>query len=105
MTDSSRLVCIVHQVQSAETSNLRRAIPCRSVVRRAGTHRQFRRPRHLAAARGDLLLGLEKKTRFCQASASELFGKEQEPPQRETTPFYSRAPYAAAKLYAYWITR
>jgi GDPmannose 4,6-dehydratase len=50
------------------------------------------------------ILGLEKKTRFYQASTSELFGKVQEIPQKETTPFYPRSPYAAAKLYAYWIT-
>jgi GDPmannose 4,6-dehydratase len=50
------------------------------------------------------ILGLEQKTRFYQASTSELFGKVQEIPQRETTPFYPRSPYAAAKLYAYWIT-
>src|SRR4051812_2259198 len=50
------------------------------------------------------ILGMEKKTRFYQASTSELFGKAQETPQRETTPFYPRSPYAAAKLYAHWIT-
>jgi GDPmannose 4,6-dehydratase len=50
------------------------------------------------------ILGLEKKTRYYQASTSELFGKVQEIPQKETTPFYPRSPYAAAKLYAYWIT-
>ena len=50
------------------------------------------------------ILGLEKKTRFYQASTSELYGKVQEIPQRETTPFYPRSPYAVAKLYAYWIT-
>lgn len=50
------------------------------------------------------ILGLEKKTRFYQASTSELFGEVQEIPQKETTPFYPRSPYAAAKLYAYWIT-
>jgi len=49
-------------------------------------------------------LGLEKRTRFCQASTSELYGLVQETPQRETTPFYPRSPYAVAKLYAYWIT-
>src|SRR5262249_6574218 len=49
-------------------------------------------------------LGLVNKTRFYQASTSELFGKVQEIPQRETTPFYPRSPYAAAKLYAHWIT-
>jgi nucleoside-diphosphate-sugar epimerase len=50
------------------------------------------------------ILGLEKKTRFYQASTSELFGLVQEIPQKETTPFYPRSPYACAKLYAYWIT-
>ena len=50
------------------------------------------------------ILGLEKKTRYYQASSSELYGKVQEIPQKETTPFYPRSPYAAAKLYAYWIT-
>jgi GDPmannose 4,6-dehydratase len=50
------------------------------------------------------ILGLEKKTRFYQASTSEMFGKVQEIPQRETTPFYPRSPYGAAKVYAYWIT-
>ena len=50
------------------------------------------------------ILGLEKKTRFYQASTSEMFGKVQEIPQKETTPFYPRSPYGAAKVYAYWIT-
>ena len=50
------------------------------------------------------ILGLEKKTRFYQASTSELYGLVQETPQKETTPFYPRSPYAVAKLYAYWIT-
>src|SRR6202142_3421155 len=50
------------------------------------------------------ILGLEKTTKFYQASTSELFGLAQEVPQRETTPFYPRSPYAVAKLYAYWIT-
>ena len=50
------------------------------------------------------LLGLEKKTRIYQASTSELYGKVQEVPQSETTPFYPRSPYAVAKMYAYWIT-
>ena len=50
------------------------------------------------------ILGLSKKTRFYQASTSELYGLVQETPQRETTPFYPRSPYAVAKLYAYWIT-
>ena len=50
------------------------------------------------------ILGLEKKTRIYQASTSELYGKVQEVPQTETTPFYPRSPYAVAKMYAYWIT-
>ena len=50
------------------------------------------------------ILGMEKKTRFYQASISELYGLVQETPQKETTPFYPRSPYAVAKLYAYWIT-
>jgi GDPmannose 4,6-dehydratase len=50
------------------------------------------------------VLGRENKTRFYQSSTSELFGKAKESPQRETTPFYPRSPYAAAKLYGYWIT-
>ncbi len=50
------------------------------------------------------ILGLENKTRFYQASTSELYGKVQEVPQSETTPFYPRSPYAAAKIYGYWIT-
>src|SRR3546814_8201383 len=50
------------------------------------------------------ILGLSREVRFYQASTSELFGKVQETPQRETTPFYPRSPYAAAKLYAYWVT-
>ena len=53
---------------------------------------------------GIRILGLEKHSRFYQASTSELYGKVQETPQRETTPFYPRSPYGAAKLYAYWIT-
>ena len=57
-----------------------------------------------ACSRAIRILGREKKTRFYQASTSELFGKAQEIPQKETTPFYPRSPYAAAKLYAHWIT-
>ena len=53
---------------------------------------------------GIRILGLEKKTKFYQASTSELYGLVQETPQKETTPFYPRSPYAIAKLYSYWIT-
>ena len=104
MTDSSSLVHIVQQVQPDEIYNL--AAQSHVAV-------SFEEPEYTANsdALGTLrlleairILGLVKKTRFYQASTSELFGKVQEIPQRETTPFYPRSPYAAAKLYAYWIT-
>ena len=60
--------------------------------------------RHVANSRSDAHSGPEEKTRFYQASTSELYGLVQETPQKETTPFYPRSPYAVAKLYAYWIT-
>lgn len=104
MTDSSSLVRVVQQVQPDEVYNL--AAQSHVAV-------SFEEPEYTANsdALGPLrlleairILGLEKHTRFYQASTSELFGKVQEIPQRETTPFYPRSPYAAAKLYAYWIT-
>ena len=104
MTDSSSLLRIIQQVQPDEIYNLA-----------AQSHVQvsFEEPEYTANsdALGTLrileairILGLEKKTRFYQASTSELFGKVQEVPQSEKTPFYPRSPYAVAKLYAYWIT-
>ena len=104
MTDSSSLVRIVQQVQPDEIYNLA-----------AQSHVQvsFEEPEYTANsdALGTLrlleairILKLEGKTRFYQASTSELYGLVQETPQRETTPFYPRSPYAVAKLYAYWIT-
>ena len=104
MTDATNLIRLVQEVRPDEIYNLA-----------AQSHVQvsFETPQYTATADGlgtlNLLeairiLGLEKKTRFYQASTSELFGKVQETPQRETTPFYPRSPYAAAKLYAYWIT-
>ena len=104
MTDSSSLIRIVQAVQPDEIYNLA-----------AQSHVQvsFEEPEYTADsdALGALrlleairILGLEKKTRFYQASTSELYGKVQEVPQRETTPFYPRSPYGVAKLYAYWIT-
>jgi GDPmannose 4,6-dehydratase len=104
MTDATNLIRLVQEVKPDEIYNLA-----------AQSHVQvsFETPQYTATADGlgtlNLLeairiLGLEKKTRFYQASTSELFGKVQETPQRETTPFYPRSPYAAAKLYAYWIT-
>ena len=104
MTDSSSLVRIIQTVQPDEIYNL--AAQSHVAV-------SFEEPEYTADsdALGALrlleairILGLEKKTRFYQASTSELYGKVQETPQKETTPFYPRSPYAVAKLYAYWIT-
>ncbi|MEI6029399.1 MAG: GDP-mannose 4,6-dehydratase [Betaproteobacteria bacterium] len=104
LTDSSNLTRIVQQVQPDEIYNLG-----------AQSHVavSFESPEYTADvdAMGTLrlleavrILGLEKKTRFYQASTSELYGLVQEIPQKETTPFYPRSPYAVAKMYAYWIT-
>jgi GDPmannose 4,6-dehydratase len=104
MTDSSSLIRIIQQVQPDEIYNL--AAQSHVAV-------SFEEPEYTANsdALGALrileairILGLEKKTRFYQASTSELYGLVQESPQKETTPFYPRSPYAVAKLYAYWIT-
>jgi len=103
LTDTSNLVRIIQQVQPDEIYNLG-----------AQSHVQvsFEVPEYTADTDGIgtlrlleaiRILGMEKKVRFYQASTSELFGKVQEIPQKETTPFYPRSPYAAAKLYAYWI--
>ena len=103
MTDSSSLIRIIQQVQPDEIYNL--AAQSHVAV-------SFEEPEYTADsdAIGTLrlleairILGLEKRTRFYQASTSELYGKVQEIPQTETTPFYPRSPYAVAKLYAYWI--
>lgn len=104
MTDSSSLMRIIQKVQPDEIYNLA-----------AQSHVQvsFEEPEYTANSDGlgalrileaIRILGLEKKTKFYQASTSELYGLVQEIPQRETTPFYPRSPYAVAKLYAYWIT-
>jgi len=104
LTDSTNIIRIIKEVQPDEIYNLG-----------AMSHVQvsFEMPEYTADtdALGTLrileavrLLGLEKKTKIYQASTSELFGKVQEIPQSETTPFYPRSPYAVAKLYAYWIT-
>jgi GDPmannose 4,6-dehydratase len=104
MTDTSSLVRIIQLVQPVEIYNL--AAQSHVAV-------SFEEPEYTANsdALGALrileairILKLEKKTRFYQASTSELYGLVQETPQRETTPFYPRSPYAVAKLYAYWIT-
>ncbi|MSR15857.1 MAG: GDP-mannose 4,6-dehydratase [Gammaproteobacteria bacterium] len=104
LTDSTNLIRIVQQVQPDEIYNLG-----------AQSHVavSFETPEYTANADavGTLrlleairILGLEKKTRFYQASTSEMYGKAQEIPQTETTPFYPRSPYGAAKVYGYWIT-
>jgi GDPmannose 4,6-dehydratase len=104
MTDSTNLIRVIQEVQPDEIYNLA-----------AQSHVQvsFETPEYTANAdaTGTLrvleairILGLGKQTRFYQASTSELYGKVQEIPQKETTPFYPRSPYGVAKLYAYWIT-
>src|SRR3954452_1249023 len=104
MTDATNLIRIVQDTQPDEIYNLA-----------AQSHVQvsFETAEYTANADGlgtlrlleaIRILGLQKRTRFYQASTSELYGKVQETPQSETTPFYPRSPYAAAKLYAYWIT-
>lgn len=105
MTDSTNLIRIIQQVKPDEIYNLA-----------AQSHVQvsFETPEYTANADGIgvlrileaiRILGLEKKTRFYQASTSELYGLVQEVPQRETTPFYPRSPYGVAKLYGFWITK
>jgi GDPmannose 4,6-dehydratase len=104
MTDSTNLIRIIEETQPDEIYNLA-----------AMSHVQvsFDSPEYTADVDGlgamrmleaIRILGMEKKTKFYQASTSELYGKVQETPQKETTPFYPRSPYAVAKLYAYWIT-
>src|SRR6266853_1548122 len=104
MTDATNLIRIVQDVRPTEIYNLA-----------AQSHVQvsFETPEYTANADalGTLrlleairILGMERQVKFYQASSSELYGKVREVPQRETTPFYPRSPYAAAKLYAYWIT-
>lgn len=104
MTDSTNLIRIIQEVKPDEIYNLA-----------AMSHVQvsFETPEYTGNADGlgtlrildaVRLLGLEEKTRIYQASTSELYGKVQEVPQSETTPFYPRSPYAVAKMYAYWIT-
>src|SRR5580700_10056591 len=104
VTDSTNLIRIVQETEPVEIYNL---------AAQSHVHVSFETPEYTANADaiGTLrlleairVLGRVKQTRFYQASTSELYGKAQETPQRETTPFYPRSPYAAAKLYAHWIT-
>jgi GDPmannose 4,6-dehydratase len=103
LTDSTNLLRIVQQVQPDEIYNLAAQSHVRSASRSPSTP-PTPTARHAALLEAIRILGLEKKTRFYQASTSELYGLVQETPQTETTPFYPRSPYAVAKLYAYWIT-
>ena len=104
MTDSTNLIRLIKEIQPDEIYNL---------AAMSHVHVSFEMPEYTANADGIgtlrildavRLLGLENKTKIYQASTSELFGKVQEVPQSETTPFYPRSPYAVAKMYAYWIT-
>lgn len=104
LTDSTNLTRIIQEAQPDEIYNL---------AAMSHVHVSFEMPEYTANADGIgtlrvleavRILGLEKRTRIYQASTSELYGKVQEVPQTETTPFYPRSPYAVAKMYAYWIT-
>ncbi|MGP0089937.1 MAG: GDP-mannose 4,6-dehydratase [Xanthobacteraceae bacterium] len=104
MTDATNLIRLAQRIQPDEIYNL---------AAQSHVHVSFETPEYTANADalGALrllesirILGLEKTSRFYQAATSEMFGKVRETPQRETTPFYPRSPYAAAKVYAYWIT-
>jgi len=104
MTDSTNLIRLIQEIQPDEIYNL---------AAMSHVHVSFEVPEYTANADGIgtlrildavRLLGLSEKTRIYQASTSELYGKVQEVPQSETTPFYPRSPYAVAKMYAYWIT-
>lgn len=104
MTDSTNLIRLINEIQPDEIYNL---------AAMSHVHVSFQIPEYTANADGIgalrileavRFLGLEKKTRVYQASTSELYGKVQEVPQTETTPFYPRSPYAVAKMYAYWAT-
>lgn len=104
LTDSTNIIRLIQEIQPDEIYNL---------AAQSHVKVSFDEPEYTANADGIgalrileaiRLLGLDKKTKFYQASTSELFGLVQETPQKETTPFYPRSPYACAKLYAYWIT-
>src|SRR6201991_1832622 len=104
MTDSTNLIRLVQQIRPTEIYNL-------AAQSHVGV--SFESPEYTANAdaigvlrllEAVRILGMEKETRFYQASTSELYGLVQETPQKETTPFYPRSPYAVAKLYGYWIT-
>ncbi|TIP88811.1 MAG: GDP-mannose 4,6-dehydratase [Mesorhizobium sp.] len=104
MTDATNLIRIVQEVQPDEIYNLAAQSHVQVSFETAEYTANADAIGTLRLLEAIRLLGLTKKTRFYQASTSELYGKVQEIPQRETTPFYPRSPYAAAKIYAYWIT-
>jgi GDPmannose 4,6-dehydratase len=104
MTDSTNLIRIVQQTQPDEIYNLAAQSHVQVSFETAEYTANADAVGTLRLLEAIRILGLEKRTRFYQASTSELYGKVQAVPQSETTPFYPRSPYAAAKLYAYWIT-
>lgn len=103
MTDSTNLIRIVQQTQPDEIYNLAAQSHVQVSFETAEYTANADAVGTLRLLEAIRILGLEKKTRFYQASTSELYGKVREVPQSETTPFYPRSPYAAAKLYAYWM--
>jgi GDPmannose 4,6-dehydratase len=104
MTDATNLIRIVQQTQPDEVYNLAAQSHVQVSFETAEYTANSDAVGTLRLLEAIRILGLEKKSRFYQASTSELYGKAQAVPQNETTPFYPRSPYAAAKLYAYWIT-
>ena len=104
MTDATNLIRVVQQTQPDEIYNLAAQSHVQVSFETAEYTANADATGTLRLLEAIRILELVKKTRFYQASTSELYGKAQEIPQRETTPFYPRSPYAAAKLYAYWIT-
>jgi GDPmannose 4,6-dehydratase len=104
LTDTSNLIRILSEVQPDEVYNLGAQSHVAVSFESAEYTADVDAIGTLRLLEGIRFLGLEKKTRFYQASTSELYGLVQETPQKETTPFYPRSPYAVAKLYAYWIT-
>ena len=104
LTDATNLIRVLQQVQPDEVYNLAAQSHVQVSFETPGYTADVDALGAMRILEGIRLLGLENKTRFYQASTSELYGKVQETPQTEKTPFYPRSPYACAKLYAYWIT-
>jgi GDPmannose 4,6-dehydratase len=104
VTDSTNLIRLIQETQPTEIYNLAAQSHVQVSFETAEYTANADAVGTLRLLEAIRILGLEDKARFYQASTSELFGKVQEIPQKETTPFYPRSPYGAAKLYAYWIT-